>query len=772
MRLALRALAVALAAGTVACSSPEARVARRVARAEQLVREHREDEALLELDSALAIDPRSAAVNQRIGELLAERGAAADAAAHFGEAYRLDPNRIEAALREAALLAVDKPERAQRIIERALQTHPGEPAVHRTAASLALARRDFARALAAAREAIELDRTRRESWMQLGAVERARAADLVARGAPAEPALQSALDAYREAESLAGSDVAARVETARTLASWPARRSEAAESFRRAIELAAERGDADSRYAAAAALERFARSTRDSALELEALREEVTARPGQLASWERFGAANGAAAVDLLAQAIRGGADDPLLWEQLVRLDLALRRESDARAHQRELARRHPGDPAARRSEARLALAAGRADDAADALRDLEGERADAESELLRAQLELARGDLAAAKVAAARAAELAPGFSASAERTRAAVHAAAREWPEALAAIDRIASRGLALTADGALIRVRALYARGDRDRAKRELVELLAQPVPDAAVEFAQREGAAEPERARAYLERAHRAAPAHYAVLEAFTRLDLRSDQPARALARIDRVIEQQRTGARILLLRAEVLASLGRFSAAEADALRALEAAPDLPRAIDLAFAIYAAQDKLEPVRRSLEEAETAGALHGGARALLARLYFASGEVAKAQEICERVVAESPEIAAAKNDLAFMLASRGGDLARALSLAEQAERALPDSANAADTRGFVLLRLGRYEAALDPLRAALARAEPGDPSLPTFHYHHGLALAGLARGEEAAAEFDRALALDAGFPGAADARTRLASLRASR
>jgi tetratricopeptide (TPR) repeat protein len=92
-------------------------------------------------------------------------------------------------------------------------------------------------------------------------------------------------------------------------------------------------------------------------------------------------------------------------------------------------------------------------------------------------------------------------------------------------------------------------------------------------------------------------------------------------------------------------------------------------------------------------------------------------------------------------------------------------------LPESPNAADTRGFVLLQLGRHEAALEPLRAALARAEPDDPSRPTFHYHLGLALAGLARGEEAAAEFERALALDGEFPGSADARGRLAALRAA-
>jgi tetratricopeptide (TPR) repeat protein len=457
------------------------------------------------------------------------------------------------------------------------------------------------------------------------------------------------------------------------------------------------------------------------------------------------------------------------LWEQLVRLELAERRGAAARAHQRDLDERHAGDPAARRSAARLALAEGRAEDAQRILLPLAGERGDAESEALRAQIALERGEIDAALQAAARAAELAHGFSASAERLRAAVHAAAREWPEALAALERIRRRGLVLTADDALVRARSLYALGERESAKRELLALLDrdEAPPDSAALFAREEGASEPARARAVLERAHTRAPAHYAVLEALTRADLRDGEPALARARLERVIEQQRTGPRVLLLRAEVLASAGQLARAEADALRALESAPDLPRAVDVAYAIFAAQGRLDEARESFEEAEAAGVLRGGARALLARLHLARGDADRALAIYERVVAESPEIAPAKNDLAFMLASRGVELERALRLAREAERALPESANAADTLGFVLLKLDRPAEALAPLRAAVERAAPGDPSLPTFLHHLGLALSALARDEDAAAQFARALALDPAFPAAADARARLAA-----
>jgi tetratricopeptide (TPR) repeat protein len=628
-----RAAVLGLALAT-ACSSSEQRVAQRMARAEELVREQRTDEALLELESALVIDPHSAGVHERIGELLADRGAASAAAAHFGDAYQLDANRIEAGLRQAALLATEQPERAEQIMASALRSHPKEPAVHRTAATLALVRGDFERALASAREAIALDPTQRESWLQLGAALRARAAGLAARGEAADPSLEAALDAYSRADSLAGGDVTTRVETARTLASWPARRSEAAAAFRGAIALAEDRGDPAARHAAAAAFEQFARSRAEGPLVIEALRHEVSAAPNKLGAWERLAAASERAggagageavmrelteqspdspdahiarsawlaehgrardATAYLQQVIAGGLDDARVWEQLVRLDIALRQDGDAHAHQAELDAKHDGDPAARRSAARLALAEGRIDAAADALNEPAGRRADADSELVRAQVELARGDLAAARTAARRAAELAPGFSAPAQRVRAAVHAAAREWPEALAALDQIASRGLPLSAD---------------DRAIR-------------AVAFAEREGA-DPDRARASLERAYRDAPAHFAVLEALTRMDLRAGRAEPALERIERTIADARPGARVLALRAEVLAELGQLPRAEADALRALEMAPELPGAVDLVIRIFSAEQRLDLAQRALAQAEAAGALNGGARALLAAI----------------------------------------------------------------------------------------------------------------------------------------------------
>ena len=104
----------------------------------------------------------------------------------------------------------------------------------------------------------------------------------------------------------------------------------------------------------------------------------------------------------------------------------------------------------------------------------------------------------------------------------------------------------------------------------------------------------------------------------------------------------------------------------------------------------------ARDRLAEARRSFEEAETAGVLHSGARLLLGRLYLSQGELAKAQQAFEKVVADQPELASARNDLAFVLAERGEQLDRALELARGAQQALGDNPAAIDTLGYVYYR----------------------------------------------------------------------------
>jgi Flp pilus assembly protein TadD len=71
---------------------------------------------------------------------------------------------------------------------------------------------------------------------------------------------------------------------------------------------------------------------------------------------------------------------------------------------------------------------------------------------------------------------------------------------------------------------------------------------------------------------------------------------------------------------------------------------------------------------------------------------------------------------------------LLAERGGDLDRALTLAQRARQKLPQDHNVADTLGWIYIKKNLADNAIEIFRE-LTRKEPGNP---TFHYHLGMAL----------------------------------------
>ena len=109
-------------------------------------------------------------MNLRLAELLKYRGSVQAAAFHFGETYRLDPTRVDAAVEQAVLLWQTAPRRARQIINGAKQRFPDDARVHRGEATLAGATNDLDTALSAAKRATELAPEDAESWATLGAV--------------------------------------------------------------------------------------------------------------------------------------------------------------------------------------------------------------------------------------------------------------------------------------------------------------------------------------------------------------------------------------------------------------------------------------------------------------------------------------------------------------------------------------------------------------------------------------------------------------------------
>ena len=795
-----------------ACASREERIADHVERGERLTADGRFSDAVLEYQSALDLEPRNAELYQRVGDLLVRQRALREAVHFYREAFQLDPERIDAAMSEAQLLAFDDPKRARALVQLGLERAPDQPNVQRQRAYVALARGDVEEAQQAAERAVELEPESSARWSELGRVHQARIRkhQLEKTPAPAE-VYQAALDAFARADDIAKGDARAQVESARVFSTWPGHWEQALAVHRAAIETAKRLADAEGRIFAANAFDTYALAQSDNALRRESLREVVEANPEDYAAWEGLvilsegqqvprgeevcrelvakraddPRAHGVyvryllrkrrqpEAIAYLLRTLDKGPASPPLWEQLIEIQIRAGQLADARASFVEQSDAFPGKPATRSAEARLALAEGRATAAAAILRELVQTNESAESQRMLAVAEQRLGDLPAAVAAIERAIALSH-FSPKLYRIKASIDYDAKNWGKLLIDYRALAGRGRRLSASDEVRRAQALYELGDPDIGRSVLEQVLAQPdAPiDAAIEFARREGGARYAAAQAALLAARRREPDDARLLEALVQLERTAGKADLALALLDAEVEAGRARPRELLLRAQVLMSTGALERAEKDVLRAFETAPTLPGAVELLFEVYRRQGRLAEARRSFEEAESAGVLHSGARLLLGRLYLSQGELMKAQEAFERVVAEHPEIASARNDLAFVLAERGEQLDRALELALGVQPALGNTPAVSDTLGYVHYRAGRLEAALVELQRAVALAEsrPGQAA-PVYAYHLGLVLQALNRKGEAADAFQRALAGGEDFPEAEDARRRLESVLAT-
>ena len=89
---------------------------------------------------------------------------------------------------------------------------------------------------------------------------------------------------------------------------------------------------------------------------------------------------------------------------------------------------------------------------------------------------------------------------------------------------------------------------------------------------------------------------------------------------------------------------------------------------------------------------------------GALMLSGILYQQSGDIPKAREAYEAVVALSPGFAPAANNLAYIYCEYLGDTDKALKLASTARDVAPDNPNIADTLGWTLYKRSNYEWAL--------------------------------------------------------------------
>jgi len=118
---------------------------------------------------------------------------------------------------------------------------------------------------------------------------------------------------------------------------------------------------------------------------------------------------------------------------------------------------------------------------------------------------------------------------------------------------------------------------------------------------------------------------------------------------------------------------------------------------------------------------------------------------SGRKNEAQQAYEAAIKADQNNGVALNNLAFLIADSGGDLERALTLAQRAKQLLPNVAEVSDTLGLIYLRKNLSDNAIDIFRDLVTK----QPNKSTFRYHLGMALSQKGDKPRAVQELQQAL-----------------------
>lgn len=127
------------------------------------------------------------------------------------------------------------------------------------------------------------------------------------------------------------------------------------------------------------------------------------------------------------------------------------------------------------------------------------------------------------------------------------------------------------------------------------------------------------------------------------------------------------------------------------------------------------------------------------------ATLALVLDAAGRWPDAQQVYQATIKMDPNNAVSLNNSAFLMAEHGGDLDSALTMATKAKQLLPSMAEISDTLGWIYLKKGMADNAVDAFRELVKK----QPHAAIYRYHLGMAL--VQKGDKPAAlrEFQTAL-----------------------
>jgi len=226
-----------------------------------------------------------------------------------------------------------------------------------------------------------------------------------------------------------------------------------------------------------------------------------------------------------------------------------------------------------------------------------------------------------------------------------------------------------------------------------------------------------------------------------LEGLIQVHMAEKQPNKAMALLDQELKLSPDSRPVHLMLASVATSAGKLDLAMQQYQWLQANDPKSAEVYESLGQFYQLKGDFNSALASYQKARDLVPNDPKILAMIVFLQNAAGNEDEAIANVQKQLAMNPQDTIAMNNLAFMLADTSTDLDRALTLAQTAQRKAPNNPGIADTVGWVYVKKGLNDSAIQVFNGLVKRY----PDEPAFRYHLGVAFLQKGQSAEAKAEF---------------------------
>jgi tetratricopeptide (TPR) repeat protein len=265
-------------------------------------------------------------------------------------------------------------------------------------------------------------------------------------------------------------------------------------------------------------------------------------------------------------------------------------------------------------------------------------------------------------------------------------------------------------------------------------------------------------------ALLEQALQYDPNSVGALRGLVGYDLLRKQPDHALARLNAQIARSPKNSSLYDLLVQFQIESKNLDQAAATAQKSMQINPDDGDAVALYAQLQVQRGQTANAVTAWEQFSTAHPQNAHAFAILGVLEESRGDLRKAEAYYKKALQIQPREPVAANNLAYRMLQNGENVDVALTLAQTARQAMPNSTTTADTLAWAYYYKGTYGFARDLLEDAIKI----NPNSAAMQYHLGMVYSKLRDKNDAAIHLRKAMSLAPDSPTAKDAQAALQGL----